>query len=76
MATIRVDVDIDINVYSVSDDSGAEPEYSFDVDGDGDVTVEIKGVVIDADEFDLLERAKQLTDDDWDLIATSTLIDQ
>ncbi|AGH57032.1 hypothetical protein VPMG_00007 [Vibrio phage VBP32] len=75
MTTVKIEVEVDINVYGVTDGSGADVEFSFEVDNDGDVSVEIEGVVIDADEFELLEKAKSLTDDDWDLIATSNLIE-
>lgn len=75
MTTVKIEVEVDINVYGVTDESGADITFTYEVDSDGDVSVDIEGVVIDADEFELLEKAKSLTDDDWDLIATSNLIE-
>ncbi len=70
-----VSVEVDVSVYSVTDGAGADCGYTFEVDDDCDVHVTLEGICIDADEFELLEKARSLTDDDWDLIETSNLIE-
>lgn len=74
MVAVSVPVDLDINLYSISDSLGDDVSCEFNVDEDLDVTIDINGYVISEEDYELLERAKQLTDDDWDILATQDLI--
>jgi len=72
---ITVTQEVDINVYSVEDPDGNSATFSFKVDIDDDIIINIEEYLVDSDEYALLQRAKELTQEDWDIVATSNLID-
>lgn len=74
--TEEVEVEIEVGVYSVDDSGGNSVSFCATLDTDNDFIVTVEGFVIDSDDHELLERARALTEDDWDLIATSQLIEQ
>lgn len=75
--TAHLSIKTDVSLWSCTDlDDKDVPVESFVLDSDNDVLIQIDGFVIDTAEKELLEKAQELTSEDWDLIATSQLIEQ
>lgn len=76
-ATATELVEIKIALYRLEDGSGKciASEVDFDLDSDNDVVIHADNhYFIEQDEYELLEKAKELTQDDWDIIATQQLL--
>ena len=79
MATVSVkqEIEIDMGLYSLVDAGGTcIADYaSFRLDDDNDILIETENhYFIDEEEFALLEKAKELSQDDWDIISTQRLL--
>lgn len=71
-----VETSIDVSLYAIEDSQCNDVDWSrFEIDSDNDIIITIKGVVITEEQKRLLDRAEELTQDDWYLIATQHLID-
>ena len=77
MATVSVKQEIEMGLYRLTDAKGdcIAGGASLEIDSDNDIIIETSShYFIDEEEFALLEKAKELSQDDWDIIATQQLL--
>ncbi|APC46090.1 hypothetical protein HYP06_gp104 [Vibrio phage vB_VspP_pVa5] len=80
MAQHTITVEADINLYTLSDANGDcianEDNVTFEIDSDNDVIIHcLDHYFIDKADWELLEKARDLTQDDWDCIALNELLE-
>ena len=79
MHTVQVNTEVEIamGLYRLTDAKGdcIADGASLEIDSDNDIIIETENhYFIDKEEFALLEKAKELSQDDWDIIATQQLL--
>lgn len=81
MATHKITVEADISLYTLTDAKGdciaAEQDVKFEIDSDNDVIIDCPDYYfIDKEDWELLEKARELTQDDWDCIALNDILEE
>lgn len=77
----EVSINVNIGLYEVSDAKGrciARAEgTNFELDGDNDIIIVCNDhYFIENEDWELLQKAKELTQDDWDCIALNEILEE
>lgn len=79
--TVSVEVTVteekEIRVWDITDASGnSTTALSCSLDSDGDICITLdEDYLVDKDDYELLEKAQQISDDQWQFLETFDLID-
>ena len=74
MATISVDIDF----YSLIDAKGDDivGDIDWELDSDNDIIATLKEhYIVDSNDYELLQKAQELTESDWELLAMNQLME-
>ena len=80
MAIISVEVDLadEINFYSLEDAKGDDliGDLTWELDSDNDIIATLKEhYIVDSNDYELLQKAQELTESDWELLAMNQLME-
>lgn len=80
MGNHTITVEADISLYTLTDAKGdciaADNTTEFKIDSDNDVLIDCPDYYfVDKEDWELLEKARELTQDDWDCIALNELLE-
>ena len=80
MGSHTITVEADISLYALTDAKGdciaTEDNTKFEIDSDNDVLIDCPDYYfVDKEDWELLEKARELTQDDWDCIALNELLE-
>ncbi|AUR82558.1 hypothetical protein NVP1152O_076 [Vibrio phage 1.152.O._10N.222.46.E1] len=80
MTTHKLTVEVDTSLFTLSDKTGLcianDEGVEFELDTDNDILITCKNhYFIEKEDFDLLERARGLSEDEWDCIKLNQLLE-